>query len=309
MGNFRAGVSFVVPGGLTKRWETPYQKLSAEEFTLKILELNPTLSYKINESFSIGGGVRLVYSEGLVNSDGGDIFPVKREMVGDSFSVGYNLAFLYKAPYYDINYGITYRSEMTLTEKGEANLYFGGVGKQYKAEVEVPLPASLNIGLSKTFLDKYTLEFVFERSFWSAYQNLNFDYTTPLSNPVLLASFDASKPRKWEDSNTFRVGLTAEITEKITSMFGFSYDETPVPSQYIGFELADSEGINFSGGMRYQQTEQFSWGASFLYNKKDEIKLTPNAHDDKSPLNPLNSGGTFDNGGALLVTMGIAYEF
>ena len=40
MGDFRWGVSMVVPGGLTKRWETPFQKAFVEEFTLKVIELN-----------------------------------------------------------------------------------------------------------------------------------------------------------------------------------------------------------------------------------------------------------------------------
>ena len=70
MGDFRWGVSMVAPGGLTKRWETPFQKLSAEEFTLKVVELNPGMSYKVADNFSIGAGLRFIYSEGVVKSDG-----------------------------------------------------------------------------------------------------------------------------------------------------------------------------------------------------------------------------------------------
>jgi len=81
MDNLRWGVSIATPGGLTKRWQTPFQKLFAEEFTLKNVEINPVLSYKVNDKFAIGGGLRLVYSEGIVNSDGRAAgFAVKREM-------------------------------------------------------------------------------------------------------------------------------------------------------------------------------------------------------------------------------------
>jgi len=62
MEEFRWGVSLVVPGGLTKRWDTPFQKASAEEFTLEVIELNPSMSYKIAENFSVGAGVRVIYS-------------------------------------------------------------------------------------------------------------------------------------------------------------------------------------------------------------------------------------------------------
>ena len=66
MGDFRWGVSLTVPGGLTKRWEEQPQKSFAEEFTLKIIELNPSLSYRVADNISIGGGLRVVYSEGVV---------------------------------------------------------------------------------------------------------------------------------------------------------------------------------------------------------------------------------------------------
>ena len=309
VGDFRFGLSFLIPGGLTRRWETPFQKISAQEFTLKILELNPTMSYKINENFAVGGGVRFIYSEGVVKSDGGTIFPLKREMEGNTIEFGYNLAMLYKAPY-EINLAMTYRSNIDLKEKGEANLFLGGVGKQYKdADVTVPLPAGLNIAMSKTFGGYYTIEFVYERTFWSTYKNLDFNYKNPPTNPVLSSAFDDSKARNWKDSDAFRVGLTAGITHELTLMYGFSYDKTPVQNRYIGFELADSDAMVFSGGARYQYSKNFSFGASLLYDIKDDIKLKAGEHDDKSPFNVLNSGGKFDKGGALLGTVGIAYEF
>jgi len=67
---FRYGISMTVPGGLSKRWNSPFAKTFAEEFTLKIIEVNPVIAYKINDQFAVGGGLRLVYSEGIVKSDG-----------------------------------------------------------------------------------------------------------------------------------------------------------------------------------------------------------------------------------------------
>lgn len=41
-GDWRWGASLTAPGGLSKRWDTPAQKASAQEFTLRIVELNPS---------------------------------------------------------------------------------------------------------------------------------------------------------------------------------------------------------------------------------------------------------------------------
>jgi long-chain fatty acid transport protein len=303
MGDFRWGVSMVVPGGLTKQWDTPYQKLYAEEFTLKNVEINPVFSYKVNEKFAVGGGLRLVYSEGVVKSDGGSIAPLKRHMEGDTIEFGYNLAMTYR-PTDDISMAVTYRSNIDLDEEGQANLWFGGIGKQYDAEVSVPLPAALNIAISKTWNNTFTLEFNYERTYWSSYETLDFNYGQPIQNPILKEKFDDPIPKNWKDTDTFRIGATI-VMNKITYMLGFAIDETPVPDKTIGFELPDSDAKIFSMGFRYQQTEQLSWGMAFLYDSKDSRSLTPGVADN----DVMKHGGTFDDGGAYLTTIGLAYEF
>ncbi|HFU77517.1 MAG TPA: long-chain fatty acid transporter [Epsilonproteobacteria bacterium] len=304
MGNMRWGVSLVVPGGLTKRWKTPYQKLFAEEFTLKNIELNPVIAYKVNDKFSIGAGARVVYSEGVVKSDGNDAgFPVKRHMEGNTVEFGYNLALLYK-PTTDINFALTYRSNIDLTEDGQANLYFGGVGQQYNADVTVPLPATFDVAISKTWQEKVTLEFKYQRIFWSTYKALDFNYDRPIQED-LVDAFDKPLIRDWQDTNSFRLGATIKMDNKLTAMFGIGIDESPVPLTTIGFELADSDSRVFSMGFRYQQNENLSWGASFLVSDKDSLSLTPGVAENQI----LANGGGFSEGGAFLTTVGIAYEF
>jgi len=304
MGDFRWGVSMVAPGGLTKQWKTPYQKLYAEEFTLKIVEINPSVSYKVTDEFSIGGGLRFIYSEGVVNSDGAAAgAPIKREMEGDTIEFGYNLAMIYK-PTNDINLAVTYRSNIDLEEEGQANLYFGGVGQQYDATVTVPLPAALNLAISKTWNNTFTLEFDYERTYWSAYETLDFNYDRTIANPILDGAFNTPIAKDWKDTNTFRIGATIEL-DKITMMMGFAIDETPVPAETIGFELPDSDAKIFSMGFRYQQTEELSWGAAFLYDSKEGRSLTPGVAENQV----LANGGGFSEGGAFLTTIGMAYEF
>jgi len=309
VGDFRWGVSLVAPGGLTKRWETPFQKATAEEFTLKILELNPSFAYKVSENFSVGAGIRIIYSEGIVKSDstltGGVV--AKRDMAGDTVTFGYNLALAYR-PTTDINIALTYRSNVDLKEEGEAKLFVNAIDPTANfyngdASVTVPLPAALNFAISKTWDDTFTLEFNYERTFWSSYESLDFEYSTALP------AFDAPLARNWNDTNTFRLGATVKMDNKFTAMFGFSIDETPVPVETIGFELPDSDAKIFSMGFRYQQTKNLSWGAAFLYDSKESISLKKGGHEDQSPTNLLNQGGTFTGGGAFLGTVGVEYEF
>jgi len=313
MGDFRWGVSLVAPGGLTKRWKTPFQKASAEEFTLKIVELNPSVSYKILDNLSVGAGVRVVYSEGIVKSNGAQLSGIignpraniARDMEGDTIEFGYNMALAYK-PTSDIDFAVTYRSKVDLNEEGSATLLAGGQ-TVYKgdASVSVPLPAALNVSVAKTWNDRFTLELNYERTYWSAYKALDFEYGGANIGP-LTPVFDAPIPRKWEDTNTFRIGATVKMDNKLTAMMGFAIDETPVSVSHLGFELPDSDAKIFSMGFKYQQSENLSWGAAFLYDSKESITV---AAGENTKVNPSSFPAGFSEGGAFLTTVGVAYEF
>jgi len=303
-GKLRWGLSIATPAGLSKRWESPYQKLYAQEFTLRNVEINPSISYKLLDNFSIAGGIRVVYSEGKVGNDGRDaLYPIKREVRGDTIEFGYNLALLYKSSN-DINLALTYRSKVDLDEKGYANLYLGDVSKRYKTDVSIPIPASLNIAISKTWSDILTLEFVYERTFWSEYKTLDFNYDQEVANPILNNAFNKPIEKNWKDTNTFRVGVTYKIDD-LTVMSGFAIDKSPIPDKTMGFELPDSDAKIYSIGFKYQQTKNLSWGAAILYDDKDRRSIPAGVADN----NILSNGGKFTNGGAWLTVVGMSYKF
>ena len=312
MGDWRWGVSMTAPGGLTKRWDDKLGigKASAEEFTLKVVELNPTISYKVMDNFSIGGGVRIIYSEGIVKSDsaraaGNSLAPaaLSRDMEGDTVEFGYNLAATYK-PTSDIIMAVTYRSNVDLNEEGTAKINYNGTTiYDGDATVSVPLPAALNLAISKTWNNTFTLEFNYERTYWSAYEDLNFGYTG--ANSAMIPGIFKHSDKNWKDTNSFRLGATVEL-DKITMMMGVAIDETPVPDETISFELPDSDAKLFSMGFRYQQTEDISWGMAFLYDSKAPRSVAPGVSHD-SVIGA--KGASFNGGGAMLTTIGMAYEF
>ena len=88
-------------------------------------------------------------------------------------------------------------------------------------------------------------------------------------------------------------------------MMGFAIDETPVPVETLGFELPDTDAKIFSMGFRYQQNENLSWGAALLVDSKESLSMPRGVN--KNLL--LGKGGTFGGGGAILTTIGMAYEF
>ena len=292
LGEARVGLSISVPGGLSKRWSDTPAKDSAEEFTLQIVEINPTMAIPIGDRLSVAFGFRILHSEGIVKSSSS----ASRDMKGESFDFGYNLALAYK-PTNNLEVGVTYRSKVDLTEDGNAKLYMGEA-KVYDggSSVSVPLPAFLNIAVAYTLESKTTIEVVYERNFWSAYNSLDFNYASPI-NPLLQPYFDATIAKDWSDTNAFRLGVTQEL-DGMSIMAGMVYDNTPVPDSTLSFELPDSNSLSVSLGGRYEINDNIDVGLSALYSMRDS-RSVKNDHVD----------GEFSNSNVLIISAGLGYKF
>lgn len=304
-GNFRYGLSLVAPAGLSKRWNDAYPKATAQEFTLKVFEFNPTISYLVSDQFAIGFGLRAVYSDGIVKSDATSInatYP-KRSMEGDSIDFGYNLALSYK-PIPELTLATTYRSKVDLTIKGDADLSIAGGLITYSggASVMIPLPASLTLAANYDF-GKTNVEFVYERTYWSSYKDLDFGYSSPI-HPALVPYFDDSKPKDWKDANAYRIGITHQYSENLKLMAGYSYDETPAPDYTLGFELPDSDAQLYSCGFEYKLDEKMSVGMAYLFDKKK----TRTVYNRTSPTS-TSPNGTLEDSQAHLITASFKYKF
>jgi long-chain fatty acid transport protein len=297
----RVGVSIVAPGGLSKQWKGTQGIKSAEEFSLKIVEINPTAAFQISDNLGFAVGFRIVSSSGVAKATpvAGVIY---QDMSGDSVDFGYNLALAYN-PTKEIELGVTYRSKVNMNLDGDANLAYPLstpplAAGNYAGGVTLPLPAALNLAAAYTFSTQTTLEVVYERTYWSAYKNLDFYYTNPLANAI----FGNPKPKDWHDTNTFRVGLTQEL-DNLTLMAGYVYDETPVPNKTLGFELPDTDSQAVSVGGRYKINESVDVGLSALYSMHESRTISAADANDNGLV------GEFSGGDVLIVSAGLGYKF
>jgi long-chain fatty acid transport protein len=303
-GAWRFGVSVVAPGGLSKRWDKQPERSFAEEFTLAIVELNPTFSYTINDQWSVGGGLRVVYTDGTVRAYSADQAGLRyaENMEGDSFDFGYNLALSWR-PQPATTFSATYRSNVDLTMEGTAK---GGIDVppypvpwfDTDAEVEVPIPGTLALAACHDF-GRVRMEVVYERTFWSEYDELDFDFDDERVEKSLLGK---ATRKDWEDTDTIRVGITWHVDEKWDMMFGYAWDESPIPEKSVGFELPDSDAQVFSVGSMIRIDKHWEAGFGLLYDKKKERSVS-------TPSNENGSDGTFSEGGAYLATVGVGYRF
>ncbi len=274
---YRFGTSLVFPFGLSKRWDAPFQKLIAEEFTLKTIELDVSAGFLVHETFSIGGGIRGIYSEGRVKSDGAPSpsSRLTRDLKGDAFSPGYYLALSFR-PIKNVVMAATYRSEVTPDLEGHATLSTSGSSSgtyNGPASVEVVLPATAQLATAMTY-HKAVFEFVYERTYWGRYKSLDFEYDSTLTHPVLIGAFDDPIEKNWSDSDTYRFGLSYQYRPAILLMFGFAIDKSPVPEETLNFDIPDADAHIFSAGFSHRPNDKVRIAAGYLYAKKERRSIS-----------------------------------
>ncbi len=299
MGGARIGLAIVEPYGLAKRWEDRYPKAAAEEFALTTVEVNPTASYSFAKIVSVAAGVRMLYADATVKSDASGLGkPLSREMEGDTIEWGWNAAVSVK-PIEKLNVSATYRSKIDMEFSDTAHLNLLGKKLDLDADVSLPAPAVFALSVAYDVLDNVNVELTWDRTFWSEYENLDFNFSPAVpGNP-----YEAPSAKNWDDSDAFRIGVTYGVTKSLDLMVGFGYDTNPVPDEHIQFELPDSDAWLYSIGAQYKINDKMDIGVAMLYDYKESRKVDVTRTDSVYPK------GEFTDASALLVSVGLNYRF
>lgn len=297
--NFRFGLSLTAPYGLAKRWNDPYQALFAKKFELQVFDLNPVVTYKVNDYLSFGGGVRMIM--GTATARAGGTIPTSGvttslDLEGDwSVDWGYNFAIAVK-PTKESNISATYRSNVEMGLSGDAyatTTYPAVMAFDTSGDVDLPAPAVFSLAAAYTW-DALTVEIGWDRTFWGEYEELNFEFGDPMAEAI----FGAPSPKGWDDTDAFRISASYDFNESFTGMIGFAVDSNPVPEEHLSFELPDSDAWLYSIGCRYAINEKTDFALGLLYDYKESREV--------------NNGavvGEFTNAAAILVSAGVSYKF
>ena len=151
--NWKFGLALAVPVAVGISWEDPETAFTGKRFKLQVVELNPTVAYRINDKLAVAVGARGVYTKGKIASDFGIGY---REIQGDAINYGYNVALTYR-PTQELSFAVTYRSKVNLELKGSTDADFNrplaSISYHGKTKVEIPLPAQLVLATGYKFSD------------------------------------------------------------------------------------------------------------------------------------------------------------
>ncbi|UCH48538.1 MAG: outer membrane protein transport protein [Betaproteobacteria bacterium] len=225
------GIGINAPFGLkteyNANWDGRFQGVKSE---LASLNVNPTVSYRISDSFSIGGGINWQRFEAeLTNAV---FLPValntfvegSTKLEADDDGWGWNIGALWQLSQ-ATRLGVAYRSEIDYTLEGNVTtldptgaLVAAASGA---AKGDATLPDMLSLSVAFQASDRFQLLADITRTGWSSINQINVvDPATGTTRDVLVLDFD--------DAFRYSIGGNYVLGDFWTLKAGLAFDETPV---------------------------------------------------------------------------------
>ena len=277
---------------------------------LKAIYIQPTVSIKLSDMWSVGGGP--IYATGSVNFNRNlnrtltDLEGNRSNVTVDATGIsswGWVASTLF-TPAENFHIGFTYRSKINM-DADDGTATFENVPnspltpfKDTTIKAGLPMPAEMTVGLSYDFLDKWTFAFDFNRDFWDAYKSLDIDFEDP-NIP------DSKNARNYKNSSIYRFGMQYDVTQMFTLRAGYYLDESPVREGYFAPETPRNDSNNFTAGFTVNMGKHLQIDASFLYSHFKEINASYDYYFEDGNAVPFK--GTYKTN-AFVPGLGLTYK-
>ncbi|CAH8193749.1 outer membrane protein transport protein [Vibrio aestuarianus] len=255
-------------------------------------------SYRINEQWSVGAGLDLIYGQGTMKRTASSDVAVigGKDLVNvdsaDVWAVGFNLG--------------------TVFELDENNRF--GAAYHYSPEMEaedddgqkitLPLPDIFEFsGYHKIQDTKFAVHYSVQWIGWGAFDKIEF---RNLKNSPLGSSYD--KPYEWQDGWHYAIGGTYYLNNDWTVRAGYMYD-TSAQDSLTSVSVPDSDRQWFSAGFTYNidTASDIDFGFTYLLGQDvDVTEGTPNPAGTPQYLSTLTATTHAD---AILVGLQYSRSF
>lgn len=233
------GLGLYVPFGVESDYEHSFQgRYEGLHSLVKVVTLQPTISYKINDRLSIGGGPTFNRIDGkLTNALPGAAFGAPSapdsyvDIEGHDEAVGYNLGVL-AAITDNLDWGLTYHSKVDYHLKGHTNITgtpAPGLDGHYSSRLNITMPESVDTSFTYR-LKQWSLYAGATWTRWSRLQSID------VRNSGLLAPYQptfgtVSQKLNWKNTWSYAVGASYRLNPQWTLRTGFAVDPSPADNE------------------------------------------------------------------------------
>ena len=262
--------------------------LFGQKTTVKTVEFNPNLAYRINDALSVGAGVRIVYGDGEIGATAPGWIDALRaspnvpasiaarlpaggtrlkSMEGDDVGYGWQLGGAWQINAAN-RIGLAYHSGVDLDLDGNASgvVYTGGQDINIDGYLPLELPAFAELASHHQLTDNFALHASVNWTQWSVFKEL-VAYFPGDVKPVGDLESDLVKEENFKDNWRFALGSTYQLNDAWLVRAGVALDKTAVDDEYRTTTIPDSDRLWLSVGAGYQATKNLNVDLAVTYIK------------------------------------------
>jgi len=266
--NVKLGLSVNTPFGLSTEYDRNW---AGAEYNLlsqiETITATPSVSYKINDQFSVGGGIQMQYLSGRLTRQASPLAANSLvDLSADDFAYGGVLGALYK--YSDKGrIGINYRSQVQHKLEGSVEITGAGAGNaDYNAHADLTTPDVVSLGWYHELNDTWSVMSDIAWTNWSVFDKLD----------VVRESTGATTSTTeyhWDDTMFYSFGVNYQYDEQVKLQTGVAYDEGAASDEYRTAGIPDTNRYWFSVGAEYKATDMLTWNAGYSYLYGEDAKV------------------------------------
>lgn len=227
---------------------------------IKSINYALTVSYRINEQFSVGGGLDIVQGSGKLIRETSHVgAPIKvLDIEADGVGLGWNLGAVYELDERN-RFGFSYHYSPEIEAEGDMS-YIGGDISNDKLLMPLPSMAEFS-GYHEIKDTKFAVHYSVQWIGWSSFDELNTSGGTTLNT------------YEWQDGMHYAIGGTYFLNDAWTLRAGYMYD-TAAQDKITSISVPDSDRQWFSGGFSYHFQKKHTVDFGFTYLIGDDVDVS-----------------------------------
>ncbi|MCU1754926.1 MULTISPECIES: OmpP1/FadL family transporter [Pseudomonas] len=309
------GFGVYAPFGLATEYEKSFQgRAFGSTSDVKVVTLQPTVSYAFNDRVSVGFGPTINRISGKLESQLA-LVPgtpeAKVKIKGDDTALGWNAGVLVQATD-TTRVGLTYHSKVTYKLKGHTEVEAGAgtppqllQSNRYDASLSIDTPESWDLSVTQDLSDAWK---VYAGSTWTRWSRLK-DITVQ-NKGVTMANSGAGgaqafttikEEQNWHDTWAYAIGTSYQLNKQWVLRTGLTWDQSPTNNQNRSPRIPTGDRTIFSLGAGYAVNENLVIDVAYSYLKEESVKV-----NDSKGIN--NYSAKYENS-ANGFAVGATYKF
>lgn len=277
--NWSFGLGLYVPFGLVTDYERNFQgRYHGDRSDVRVITLQPTLSYRVNEQLSVGFGPTINRIDGELTSAANDPLTGsdgKIEIKGNDTALGYNLGVLFEITP-QTRFGLTYHSKVDYRLEGDTTVsgpgFIATSAGKYDATLELTTPESVDFSVTHELNADWTL---YAGSTWTRWSRLEEIRANNKGVGGLLTSrvSSISEPQNWHDTWAHAVGAAYKLNRQWTLRAGLAVDQSPTNNLNRSPRIPTGDRKALSLGTAWSLNEDMTIDLAYSYLMENDTDI------------------------------------